>query len=733
MLTPQPQTPRKRDARPPSGSPRTPRRRARKTATRLQGTSSAKLSYAEISTQLIALLALTFIPELWQIYLISRILRGFDSVFLAGTGYGKSLVFEGLAVLGGKNKVVIVICPLKALERDQVSFPPHSQLELEALKQSKQVIHARKKGINAILINEDNTKTASLWKEARTTAQLVYISPEMACSDSFVRLWKDPKFRGRITALIVDEAHCIDEWGDEFRPEYKKLEMLRSYTGQGVPFVACTATASTSTFDTIWNSLGFGNRPFWGLDVGCGRNNLLYLTRSMSNPQNPVLDVLNYLPETLDDNTPREAVDKMLFYFDSETACGKGVNTVRSALPAHLRDCVYAFSSGISEDAKKDCWEGFMSGRYRIICCTDAAGMGCNVHDVKITIIFDCPSSLAVLSQRWGRTGRGRGTIGTCLLLVRSWAFRPIPASHVASAATVQQLQQLRGQKKAKLEPQGHTTSRGKIESTLEAFINSGLAAGKDGRCSHRIMARVFRPWTGLSIFDSLDATTPTSVGELSRNSAYELQWTQIDLPGKTPPDDRCCGVCNPALLASFRPSSARDHRLRQFAAEFIHPLAEADPEPELRPTSPSSAVSDNSTETVEFEPLAKGQAVSKADKEMLRARLVEWRALRHKRRGASKFISAEVALPPRTLEALVTASGKFLSEAVIGKKQILAVVKHWDFGTDDDFRDVAEIICDWRTIFVSMTPQSQRRTHKRTRSSHAPGQCAHSAPAITP
>ncbi|KAJ7187651.1 hypothetical protein GGX14DRAFT_383423 [Mycena pura] len=169
MSTPQPQTPRKCDARPPSGSPRTPRRRARKTATRLQGTSSAKLSYAEISTQLIALLALTFIPELWQIYLISRILRGFDSVFLAGTGYGKSLVFEGLAVLGGKNKVVIVICPLKALERDQV-------------------IQARKKGINAILINEDNTKTASLWKEARTTAQLVYIPPEMACSDSFVRL-----------------------------------------------------------------------------------------------------------------------------------------------------------------------------------------------------------------------------------------------------------------------------------------------------------------------------------------------------------------------------------------------------------------------------------------------------------------------------------------------------------------------------------------------------------------
>jgi ATP-dependent helicase YprA (DUF1998 family) len=89
-------------------------------ATRLQGTTPAKFTYAEISAELVTLLALTFIPDLWQVHLISRILRGFDSIFLAGTGYGKSLIFEGLAVLGGKKKVVIVVCPLKALERDQV-------------------------------------------------------------------------------------------------------------------------------------------------------------------------------------------------------------------------------------------------------------------------------------------------------------------------------------------------------------------------------------------------------------------------------------------------------------------------------------------------------------------------------------------------------------------------------------------------------------------------------------
>ena len=66
-------------------------------------------------------LKIQFEPDRWQLELLSRLLRGFDAILCAGTGYGKSLIFEGLAVLAGKGKVIIVICPLKALERDQVS------------------------------------------------------------------------------------------------------------------------------------------------------------------------------------------------------------------------------------------------------------------------------------------------------------------------------------------------------------------------------------------------------------------------------------------------------------------------------------------------------------------------------------------------------------------------------------------------------------------------------------
>jgi len=80
----------------------------------------SNLSLASISRRLVSTLKLQYKPDDWQVHLIHRILQGYDSIFCAGTGYGKSLIFEGLAVLGGKGKLVIVISPLKALERDQV-------------------------------------------------------------------------------------------------------------------------------------------------------------------------------------------------------------------------------------------------------------------------------------------------------------------------------------------------------------------------------------------------------------------------------------------------------------------------------------------------------------------------------------------------------------------------------------------------------------------------------------
>jgi superfamily II DNA helicase RecQ len=296
------------------------------------------------------------------------------------------------------------------------------------------------KGIDALIINEDTTKTADLWKRARTSAAMVYMSPEMALSPSFQKLWKDSRFRTRLTAIVVDEAHCIAEWGGEdFRPAYRLLETLQSYTGHEVPVVACTATCTTKTFDLIWTTLGYGHRPFWGLDVGSDRPNLLYITRILENPKNPLLDILNLLPNDLAADSPLDAIPKCIFYFNSEDACRKAVQFICKCLPEHLRKSVQAFSSNMSELAKEQCWELFSKGEFRIICATDAAGMGCNVSDVKYIVTFGLTKSLGTISQRWGRAGRDRATEGVCLWLVPKWAFRPQQPS--TTNPIVQQLQ----------------------------------------------------------------------------------------------------------------------------------------------------------------------------------------------------------------------------------------------------------------------------------------------------
>jgi len=160
------------------------------------------------------------------------------------------------------------------------------------------------KGLKAVMLNEDTSHTTDSWIQVQTTAQLAYMSPEMVLSTSFQRLWKDSNFRGCLTALVIDEAHCIEEWGGiDFQPQYRQLDILRTYTGQEVPILACTGTCRTSTFNLIWDTLGYGYRPFWGLDVGTERPNLYFIVRPLSEPKNPLLEILNLLPKVLDRET----------------------------------------------------------------------------------------------------------------------------------------------------------------------------------------------------------------------------------------------------------------------------------------------------------------------------------------------------------------------------------------------------------------------------------------------
>ncbi|KAJ7431902.1 hypothetical protein FB451DRAFT_1318337 [Mycena latifolia] len=328
--------------------------------------------------------------------------------------------------------------------------------------------------------------------------------------------------------------------------------------------------------------------------------------------------------------------------------------------------------------------------------------MGCNVPDVEYSIVFECPRSLAVLVQRWGRAGRSREGIGTCMFFVQAWAYRPAPPE-VGLA-----VQRVKGKEKLVIELQSHTASRAKLEPNLEAFINSGASPEA---CSHVFLAKLFRPETGLDIYTSLTATIASKSGPVSRSSAHELSWTVLDLKRK-PPSDRCCHHCNPDLYAWCQPSSSRDPRIVKYASEFIHSL----PPPPSRPTSPVSVISDSGTiDSMDFEPVKGKQTVSKEDKAALRELLVTWRKGRHFRMGNSPYIPCEVILPPKQLEKLVASSGTFLNRALVEPKHILKAVP-WDMAPASDVAEVCDIISRWRlTLDIARTPQSARRPRKQT------------------
>ncbi|KAJ2915312.1 hypothetical protein MD484_g5119, partial [Candolleomyces efflorescens] len=643
----------------PISTPETPRKRKPPSSARLSGLRAAlpaNLAVNAIQRRLRTLLGLSYTPDLWQAHLIQRLLQGYDSILCAGTGYGKSLIFEGMAALGGKGKVVFVICPLKALEHDQAQ-------------------QACTKGLEAVVLNEDTSRNASVWEAARKTAALVYLSPEMALSDSFVKLWKDAKFRKRLICLVVDEAHCVNEWGsDDFRPAYRKLATLRSYTGQEVPFLACTATCTTDTFNLLWSTLEFGHRPFWGIDVGVARPNLLYHVRQLVNKSQPILDILNILPKHITTETELSEVSKSLLYFDSESMCRTAADFLRKCLPTHLRSSVHAFSSDLSEQAKQNCWKSFLEGRTRILCATDAAGMGCNVPDVEFVVSFGIPKSLGTVFQRWGRGGRDRQTKAVCILLVPSWAFRPL---HVAPA--IPSVQKLRGAG----EPKQDTLKRMNLADDLEHFINLSCDVPRE---------------PNLDTYHTLADAKLVAAGSRSRSSPFDMSWTVLDLD-RTPSADRCCWLCNPALVTPYEPCHSGDARLRTFAKDFTFPLAPANSS-ERPPSSASTSSSSVSTlSAAEAKRLV--QKISRSDLDRLREQLVQWRDT-HFATQACTGLSIDVFFPPKQLNKFIQNAKKIIQAASPIGIDWVRQFSPLDLINDPEIERLANTLSDWRESVIA-------------------------------
>jgi len=297
--------------------------------------------------------------------IIEAVISGKDAVGLLPTGGGKSVTYQIPPVAG--EGLCLVITPLIALMKDQVS-------RLKTLNIKAMAIHSGM-AREEVEIALDNV----LYGDYR----LLYVSPE--------RL-QTPLFRARLprfnfTLVAVDEAHCISQWGYDFRPSYLHIAEIRDMMSEEVPFLALTATATPRVVDDIVSRLKMKNPKV--LRTSFRRPNITYVVREVEDKSYYVLRSL------------KKEQGCGIIYVNSR----KRSKEVAELLVANniKADFYHAGLPQEMRDRKQNAWS---TGEIRVIVATNAFGMGIDKADVRFVIHWDCPDSIEAYYQESGRAGR---------------------------------------------------------------------------------------------------------------------------------------------------------------------------------------------------------------------------------------------------------------------------------------------------------------------------------------
>ncbi len=313
--------------------------------------------------------------------LISAILAGCDAVGIMPTGAGKSLTYQIPAqILPGTT---LVISPLIALMKDQVD----ALLEL---------------GMNATFINSSLDADERRSRTARLIAgqyDLVYIAPEGLDGSLF-----DLLSRCKINLIAIDEAHCISQWGHDFRPAYRNLSNLKAHFGQ-IPVLALTATATDRVADDIVQQMGM-SAPF-RYRGSFFRKNLHLHVYKKGNGRHTKQDILQLVQS-------RQGQSGIIYCLSR-----KGVEQTSKYLAEHgVR--VMAYHAGMAHDRRAESHETFRRDDVDVIVATVAFGMGIDKPNIRYVIHRDMPKSIDGYYQEIGRAGRDG--VGSDCILFYSWA-----------------------------------------------------------------------------------------------------------------------------------------------------------------------------------------------------------------------------------------------------------------------------------------------------------------------
>ncbi|MCO5947591.1 DNA helicase RecQ [Mucilaginibacter flavidus] len=309
--------------------------------------------------------------------IITNILAGNDTFVIMPTGGGKSMCYQLPALMS--EGTAIVISPLIALMKNQVD-------QLRAFGGSDSIAHF----LNSSLTKADILRVKDDVLAGKT--KLLYVAPESLTKQEnidFLRL-------NTVSFVAVDEAHCISEWGHDFRPEYRKIRQVISNIGDNIPIIALTATATPKVQQDIQKNLQMNNATIYKSSFN--RSNLFYEVRAK---RNVIKEIVKFVKQ----NQGKSGIIYCLSRKKvEEVAEALNLNGVK-ALPYH---------AGLDPKVRADTQDKFLMEDVDVIVATIAFGMGIDKPDVRYVIHHDVPKSMEGYYQETGRAGRDGGE-GVCV------------------------------------------------------------------------------------------------------------------------------------------------------------------------------------------------------------------------------------------------------------------------------------------------------------------------------
>ncbi|TVP47710.1 MAG: DNA helicase RecQ [Mongoliibacter sp.] len=315
-----------------------------------------------------------------QELIVDNVLKGNNTFVIMPTGAGKSLCYQLPAVI--QDGTAIVISPLIALMKNQVD-------QLNAF------------GINAYFLNStlNKSETTKVKKEVLSgKTKLLYVAPESLTKEENVQFLKSAK----LSFVAIDEAHCISEWGHDFRPEYRKIKSIIAQIGEGLPIVALTATATPKVQVDIQRNLQMEEADIFKSSFN--RTNLYYEVRPKVKNETKK-QIIKYIKSQKGKSGIIYCLSRKKV---QEIADLLKVNGIKAA-PYH---------AGLEQNVRVKNQDDFLNEEVDVIVATIAFGMGIDKPDVRYVIHYDVPKSLEGYYQETGRAGRD-GLEGHCLMFYK--------------------------------------------------------------------------------------------------------------------------------------------------------------------------------------------------------------------------------------------------------------------------------------------------------------------------